>query len=215
MLFRSPADCSTGAPTDPYVHTLMHTVPQSIVLYVAMRHIPKCAAIRCCFVDTSSDVCASAVFPNSGPMLRRLASLHRLPAGSGSPASTVLSRRYDFLSSVSRHSVSLDSRYRTDTLSFLSRWTERAGGQPLGVGHPVPPAGNLMRRRQDLSSSRETSMFRLHLFQRPRTARRSQTITGGRCCPHSVHDEDADVEYFRGSIARLSDSLSADRKSVV
>ncbi len=115
------------------------------------------------------------VFPISGPLLRRLASLHRLPAGSGSPASTVLSRRYDFLSSVSRHSVSLDSRYRTDALSFLSRWTERNSGQLLGVGHPVTPAGISMRRRQDLSSSRETSIFRLHLFQRPRTARRSQT----------------------------------------
>lgn len=153
------------------------------------------------------------VVPISGPLFRRLASLHRLPAGSGSPASAVLSRRYDFLSSVSRHSVSLDSRYRTDALSFLSRWTERTTGQPLGVGHPVPPSGNSMRRRQDLSSSRETSMFRLHLFQRPRTARRSQTITGGRCCPHSVQDEDADVEYFRGSIARLSDSLSTLRSA--
>jgi len=146
-------------------------------------------------------------------MLRRLAFLHRLPAGSGSPASTVLSRRYDFLSSISRPLVSLVSRYRTDGLSFLPRLTERTSRQPLGVGNPVTPAGNSKWRQQDLSSSRETSMFRLHLSQRPRTARHSQTTRGGQCCPHAVHDEDADVGYFRGSIARLSDSLSTLRSA--
>ncbi|OQB39990.1 MAG: hypothetical protein BWY09_00902 [Candidatus Hydrogenedentes bacterium ADurb.Bin179] len=73
-------------------------------------------------------------------MFRRLASLHRLPSKTGSPASSVLSRRYDFLTSVSLLLVSLDSRYHTDSLSFLSRWTERIRGQPLGVGRPVTPA---------------------------------------------------------------------------
>ncbi|OQB37614.1 MAG: hypothetical protein BWY09_01564 [Candidatus Hydrogenedentes bacterium ADurb.Bin179] len=98
-------------------------------------------------------------------------------------------------------------------LSFLSRCTERTSRQPLGVGNPVTPARNSKWRQQDLSSSRVTSMFRLYLFQRPRTARHSQTSKGGQCCPHAVHDEDADIGYFRGSIARLSDSLSTLRSA--
>ena len=80
-----------------------------------------------------------------------------------SPASTVLSKRYDFLQSVPPHFVSFVWRYLGCTRKFAPR-RPSAPSRP-GVVHPVAPAGMLPRRRQDLPSSWGTSIIRLHMFQ--------------------------------------------------
>lgn len=76
-----------------------------------------------------------------------------------SPASTVLSERYDFLPSVSPRFVSFSWRYPGCTRAFAPGRTSAPPGP--GVGHPVSPAGILPRREQDLPSSWGISMVRL------------------------------------------------------
>lgn len=176
----------------------MHTVPQSIVSFFAWlcaMHpgVLLSAVVSLIHLQMSERL---MYFPPAGQCSDASLSSTGSPQGRVRP----LQRYYQGAMTSCRPSCgSWFPSIRNTTLgalSFLSRWTECTSRQPLGVGNPVTPAGNSTWRQQDLSSSRETSMFRLHLFQRPRTARRSQTITGGRCCPPSVHDEDADIGTF-------------------
>ena len=82
------------------------------------------------------------MFPSYGLITRRPASLPRVPDGASSPASAVLSGRYDFLPPFSPHFVSFAWRYHSSArVSPAPRPSATAGGSP-GVGHPVPPAGN-------------------------------------------------------------------------
>ena len=99
---------------------LTHPVP------LAMDSLPKGirSAIRWCYVDTISKSDVSVVFPSNGTMTRRLASLHGVRADSRSPASTVLSRRYDSLSPIPPRFVAFAWRYRSGRLRFAS-----AGGK--------------------------------------------------------------------------------------
>ena len=86
------------------------------------------------------------------------------PAGGRSPASAVLSRRYDFLPPVPPHFVSFAWRYLPRALVlFAPRRTSAPPGP--GVGHPVSPAGISLRRRQDLPSSWGTPIVRSHMLQ--------------------------------------------------
>src|SRR4051794_39006918 len=71
------------------------------------------------------------------------------PVGDRSPASAVLSRRYDVLPSVPPHFVPFVWRYLAfHSFGFAPRRTS-VPPRP-GVVHPVSPAGNFTRRRQDL-----------------------------------------------------------------
>ena len=99
-------------------------------------------AIRWACVDTQWEVNASLVFPSSGVVTRRPASLPRVQVGASSPASTVLSGRYDFLPPISPRFVAFAWRYHWKRSCFARpRPNAIAGGSP-GVGHPVPPAGS-------------------------------------------------------------------------
>ena len=82
------------------------------------------------------------MFPSSGVVTRRPASLPRVLGGASSPASTVLSGRYDFLSPISPRFVSFAWRYHSSAhVSPVPRLSAAAGESP-GVGHPVSPAGS-------------------------------------------------------------------------
>ena len=84
------------------------------------------------------------MFPSNGLITRRPASLPRVPGGASSPASAVLSGRYDFLPPVSPRFVAFAWRYHSQRSCFArTRPSAAAGGSP-GVGHPVSPAGKLV-----------------------------------------------------------------------
>ena len=85
-------------------------------------------------------------------------------SGASSPASTVLSKRYDFLPPIPPRFVAFAWRYLARSLVlFAPRRTSAPPGP--GVGHPVSPAGISPRKRQDLPSSWGTPIVRLHMFQ--------------------------------------------------
>lgn len=122
-------DYSPPAPTDPYVRTLAHTVPRIMdSLRVATHPMPeKCCsasvAIRNCFVDTSIEFrgirrVSQSRFNNPTSRFPPLA-----PLGERSPASTVLSRRYDFLTPIPPRFVAFAWRYLGALVLFAPRWT--------------------------------------------------------------------------------------------
>jgi hypothetical protein len=84
-------------------------------------------------------------------------------SGASSPASAVLSKRYDFLPPFSPHFVSFAWRYLESTRWFRSpadECTARAWSCSPGKPHR-----DCSRRRQDLPSSWGISIVRLHMFQ--------------------------------------------------
>jgi hypothetical protein len=136
-----------GAPTDPYVRALAHTVPlimDSLRDRRASRTLSS--AIRFCFVDTIIEfLCIRRVsqkrFHESASRFPPLA-----PAGCCSPTSSVLSRRYDALPPSRR--ASFPSLGGTSVaLAQFAPWRTSAPPGP-GVGVPVPPAGNSPRSEQ-------------------------------------------------------------------
>ena len=131
------------APTDPDVLTLEHPVPQ-VTPSLRRRHDAAAnpsLAIRWRFGDTKREFNASQVFLTNGVVTRCLASHPPGPCGSSSPASSVISRHYDFLSRVPPCFVAFLAVPRSHSLDFAPR---RASAPPRpGVDHPVSPAGNL------------------------------------------------------------------------
>src|SRR4051794_22510269 len=74
----APGGCPPGAPTDPYVLALEHTVPQIIH---SRRGTPGGAAPLSAGLSLTRgpEVDASDVCPTGGRMIRRPASLHAVP----------------------------------------------------------------------------------------------------------------------------------------
>src|SRR5262249_54737120 len=114
------------------------------------------SANRCCFVDTGLEF----------RCIRRL-SLQRChdptprfpprgPGGSRVHASTVLSRRYDFLPSLPPRFVAFAGRYHTMRYVHRLHRAKRNQGGPGVLRVRQPPTPTYARRRQDLPSSRET-----------------------------------------------------------
>ena len=87
---------------------------------------------------------------------------------------------------------------RLHSLRFAPRRTS-APPRP-GVGHPVSPAGNLPRRRQDLPSSWGISIVRLHMFSTDagRTActrpLRCSSVALGMCKSKGSHERSFDAQ---------------------
>ena len=130
-----------------------------------------------------------------------------------SPASSVLSKRYDFLTPVPPHFVSFVWQYLGCTREFAPRRTsapprpgvgnpvlqpgiaEETTGAPKFLGNPDCPFAHVpIRRRQDC----------LH-----------QTITVQQRGPWLHNGKGSHERVFRRSIAWLSDSLSTLRRTVV
>ena len=130
-----------------------------------------------------------------------------------SPASTVLSKRYDFLPPIPPRFVAFAWRYLGVSLVEFAPRRTSVPPRP-GVGHPVSPAGISARKRQDLPSSWGIPIVRLHMFQSDagRTActspftvqQRGPWLNKGKGLPRKV---------FRRSIAWLSDSLFTLRRA--
>jgi len=80
-------------------------------------------------------------------------------SGASSPASAVLSRRYDLLPPVPPHFVAFAWRYLTRPLVLFAPRRTSAPPRP-GVVNPVSPAGSSRRSRQDLPGSWGTPSVR-------------------------------------------------------
>jgi len=99
--------------------------------------------------------CFSRGFHDPTPRFPPLA-----PAGDRSPASQVLSRRYDILLPIPPHFVAFVWRYLSVSLVLFAPQRTSAPPRP-GVGNPVSPTGMSLRKRQDLPSSWRTPIVRL------------------------------------------------------
>ena len=170
------------------------------------------AAIRSCFVDTIVEFrCIRRVsqkrFHDPTPRFPPLA-----PAGARSPASSVLSRRYDFLPPIPPHFVAFAWRYLgcTRSCSLLGGRVRRQGLE-LVTRYLRP--GMSPRKRQDLPSSWGTPIVRLHMFSRRRQDCLHQTIAVQQRGPWYVQKQRLPRKVFRSSIAWLSDSLSTLRSA--
>jgi hypothetical protein len=146
------------APTDPDVRALAHPVPRPTGSPSA--RVPEAIQSSCGDMLTNLDV--FDMFPSIESADRRFASLHRVlrgefPCFDGTikalrlPAAHPTALRFLRLAVPRLYSLCslLDGRVRPP--------------RP-GVVHPVAPAGNLPRRRQDLPSSWRTPMIRLRMF---------------------------------------------------
>ncbi len=154
------------------------------------------AAIRFCFVDTFVEFrCIRRVsqkpFHDSTSRFPRLA-----PAGGCSPASVVLSRRYDFLPPVPPHFVAFAWRYLERSLVVFAPRRTSEPPRP-GVGHPVTPAGISPRKRQDLPSSWRIPIVRSHMIQSDsgRTAD-ARPITASQHGPWSIKSKGSHKRSF-------------------
>ena len=170
------------------------------------------AAIRSCFVDTMVEFrCIRRVsqerFHDPTPRFPPLA-----PAGSRSPASAVLSRRYDFLPPIPPHFVAFAWRYLS-VHSFFSLPGGRVRRRGLELVTRYLRPGFSLRKRQDLPSSWGTPIVRLHMFSRRRQDCWHQTITVQQHGPWYREQQRLPRKVFRRSIAWLSDSLSTLRSA--
>ena len=167
------------APTDPYVDTLDHTVPQ-VTPSLRQRHYAAANpsfAIRWRYGDTTREFNASHVFPANGVVTRCLASHPPGPRGSSSPASSVLSRHCDFLPPIPPRFVSFTWRYHGITHRFApaaAAW----GNVGPGVGHPVSPSGNSSVETTGSPKFLGNPDSRLHMFSDP----------AGRCVPDHLRN---------------------------
>src|SRR3954468_2049881 len=108
----------------------------------------------------------SACFPRPSPPVD--ASLSSTgSSGASSPASSVLSKRYDFLPPIPPHFVTFAWRYLSlhSLCSLLGGRVPHQG--PELVTRCLQP-GSLLRKRQDLASSWGISIVHSHMFSRRR-----------------------------------------------
>jgi hypothetical protein len=111
-----------------------------------------------------------------------------------SPASTVLSKRYDILPSVPPHFVSFAWRYLAFTRSVRSPADECAA--EAWSWSPGDSGRESTRKRQDLPSSWGTPIVRLHMFSRRRQDCPHQTITVPQRGPWYVNSKGSHEGYF-------------------
>jgi hypothetical protein len=148
---------------------LTHSVPQVTPSLRQRRTVAAnpLVAIRWPCVDTPWQVRTSQVFPSSGLVTRRPASLPRVLDGASSPASAVLSGRYDFLPSIPPRFVSFAWRYHPSARVSPARGRAlpRAGLLELVTRYLRP--GKRQWKRQDLLRSWGTPMVLLPCSSTP------------------------------------------------
>ena len=128
------------------------------------------------------------MFPSNGLITRRPASLPRVPDGASSPASTVLSGRYDFLPPVSPRFVSFAWRYHPSARVSPARRPSAAAGGVLELVTRYLRPGFRRWKRQDLLRSWGTPIVLLPCSPTP-AGPTHQAITMRRRGPRCVHDE--------------------------
>ena len=168
-------------------------------------------AIRLCFVNTSSEFrCIRRVsqirFHDSTSRFPPLA-----PTGRSSPASSVLSKRYDFLMPISPHFVSFAWRYLGCTRyvrSLVDECATKAWSCSSGISCRMLP-----RKQQDLPSSWGTSVVRLPCSNPTPAGLLVSDPYDKATWPLVCKKQRLPRQAFRSSIAWLSDSLSTLRSA--
>jgi hypothetical protein len=128
-------------------------------------------------------------------------------SGASSPASSVLSKHYDFLPLIPPHFVAFVWRYLNVSLVVFAPRRTSEPPKP-GVGHPVSPSGISLRKRQDLPSSWRTPIVRSHMIRPTPAGLQSPDHCGAAAWPLVPKQQRLPRKVFRSSIAWLSDSLS-------
>ena len=131
-------------------------------------------------------------------------------SGASSPASTVLSKRYDALQP-SRRTSFPSFGGTSDALVAFAPWRTSAPPRP-GVSNPVSPSGMLPRKQQDLPSSWGTSIIRLPCSKPTPAGLLAPDHTVQQHGPWYGKSKGSHDWVFRRSIAWLSDSLSTLRR---
>jgi len=152
------------------------------------------------------------VCPFNGSFFRRPASLPRVRAVSRSPASSILSGRYDFLPSVSPPFVPFGRRYHAGRLVLRfhrSKTSKPVDQEVFGCGTPHGRAPRW--RRQDLPSSWGTPIARLPCSRTP-AGRWLSDHYKSPAWPPLVGRRGLPPGNFRSSIAGPSDSRSPLRR---
>ena len=144
-------------------------------------------------------------------MIRRLASLPWLRPGTVRQ----LRRYYQDAMTSSRPSRRASLPSLGGTSVALGEFAPRRPSAPSrpGVGHPVAPAGNLPRRRQDLPSSWGISIVRLHVFLPTPAGLLAPDHCGAAAWPLDPQVQRLPRKVFRRPIAWLSDWLSTPRRA--
>ena len=133
--------------------------------------------------------------PSDGRVTRRPASLPRVLDGASSPASSVLSERYDFLPPISPRFVAFAWRYHSQRSCFARVRPSAVARGSLGVGHPVSPAGLCQWKRQDLLRSWGTPIVLLPCSPTP-AGPTHQAIVMRQRGPRTDHDEGSCIRPF-------------------
>jgi hypothetical protein len=173
---------------------------------------PFACAIRRCRVDTISESDVSVMFPSNGLITRRPASLPRVQVGASSPASAVLSGRYDFLPFFPPRFVSFARAVPLKALVFRPHAAERCRGRVSRSWSPGISRRDFGQwKRQDLLRSWGTPIVLLPCSPTP-AGPTNPAIAVRRRGPRYVHGEGSRNYSFRGSITRLRHWLSTLRR---
>jgi hypothetical protein len=151
------------------------------------------------------------MFPSNGLITRRPASLPRVLDGASSPASAVLSGRYDFLPPVSPRFVAFAWRYHPSARVSPARGRALPQTGILELFTRYLRPGCRRWKRQDLLRSWGTPLVLLPCSPTP-AGPTHQAVTMRRRGPHSVHGRGSRIYSFRGSITRLRHWLSTLRR---
>ncbi len=138
----------------------------------------------------------SRVLPSNGVVTRRPASLPRVQGGASSPASTVLSGRYDFLPFLPPRFVALTPAVPSQRSHFARSAAERCHGRSSGVGHPVSPAGLLSMETTGSPTFLGTPDCALALLSDPGRTGGIRPVAMPRRGPHSVHGRGSCIKAF-------------------
>ena len=136
------------------------------------------------------------MFPSNGLITRRPASLPRVQVGASSPASTVLSGRYDFLPPISPRFVSFAWRYHSQRSCFARSAAERCRGRVSWSWSPGISGRDVGQwKRQDLLRSWGTPIVLLPCSPTP-AGPTHQALAMRRRGPRCVHDEGSRIRTF-------------------
>ena len=149
--------------------------------------------------------------PINRSMTRRPASLHRVPKGTGSPASAVLSGRSDFLPPVPRHFVSFARRYHPCACLCSSR--PDAGLEAWGVFGCGTSHGRLWVETTGSPTFLGNPNVPLPCSSTPVGSKTPGQYGVSTRPPRRIRRRRPTIHTFRGSMTRLQHSLSTLRRT--
>ncbi len=139
------------------------------------------------------------IFPNNESMSQCLASLHRVLAGTRSPASSVLSRQYDTLPSIPPHFVAFAWRYHRSNRPISSLPTPPTAGCRAWGWSPGIPCRDFFRGDDRASQVPGEPPYPFAHVLRPRPAEASLTTSRTLAWPPRRERRRRRRQFFRGS----------------